>query len=176
MIFLHNNVLLFKILAYYHPFEYKTNTRIDTVTFSEHNILSIICSINQNKAHGWDNVSTRMMQKCENSIILPLAIIFKTALNSGIYPDQWKKANVVAVHEKDSKNLLKSYRPISLLRIFGKIFEKCIYDALYIYFELNSIFFPCQSGFCKEDSCVSQLLAITHNIFSNFDATILDIC
>ena len=35
-------------------FEYKINTRIDTVTFSEHNILSIIRSLNQNKAHGWD--------------------------------------------------------------------------------------------------------------------------
>ena len=91
-------------------FEYKTNTRIDTVTFSEHNILSIIRSLNQNKAHGWDNVSTRMIKICDDSIILPLAIIFKTALNSGIYPEQWKKANVVPVHKKDSKNLLKNYR------------------------------------------------------------------
>ena len=35
-------------------------SRIDTVTFSEHNILSIIRSLNQNKGHGWDNVSTRI--------------------------------------------------------------------------------------------------------------------
>ena len=73
---MHNNVLLFKMLP---SFEYKTNTRIDTVTFSEHNIISIIRSLNQNKAHGWDNVSTRMIQICDDSIILPLAIIFKTA-------------------------------------------------------------------------------------------------
>ena len=46
-------------------FEYKTNIRIDTVTFSEHNILSIIRSLNQNKAHGWDNVSTRMIKICD---------------------------------------------------------------------------------------------------------------
>ena len=69
-------------------FEYKTNTKIDTVPFSEHNILSLIRSLNQNKAHGWDNVSTRMTLICDDSIILPLAIIFKTALNLGIYPDQ----------------------------------------------------------------------------------------
>ena len=50
-------------------FEYKTNTRIDTVTFSEHNILSIIRSLNQNKAHGWDNVSTRMIQICDDSFL-----------------------------------------------------------------------------------------------------------
>ena len=111
-----------------------------------------------------------MIQICDYSIILLLAISFKTVLNSGIYQDQWKKANVVPVHKKDSKILLKNYRPISLLSICGKIFEKCIYDTLYTYFESNSIFSPCQSGFRKEDSCVSQLLAKTHNIFSNFDA------
>ena len=61
-------------------FEYKTNTRIDNVAFSEQNILSIIRPLNQNKAHGWDNVSTRMIQICDDSIILPFAIIFKTAL------------------------------------------------------------------------------------------------
>ena len=82
-------------------FEYKSNTRKDTVTFSGRNILSIIRSLNQNRVHGWDNVSTRMIQICDISIILPLAIIFKTALNSGIYPDQLKKANVVPVHKKD---------------------------------------------------------------------------
>ena len=61
-------------------------------------------------------------------------------------------------------------KKISLQPICGKIFEKCIYDTLYTYFESNSVVSPCQSGFRKEDSCVSQLLAIPHNIFSNFDA------
>ena len=76
-----------------------------------------------------------MIQICDDSIILPLVIIFKTALNSGIYPDQWKKANVVPVHKNDSKNLLKNYGPISSLPICGKIFKKCIFDTLYTYFE-----------------------------------------
>ena len=104
-------------------------------------------------------------------VLVPLALIFKNALHSGKYPDQWKKANVVPVHKKVSKNLLKNYRPISLLPIFGKIFEKCLYNTLYHYFESNNLFSPHQSGFRKHDSCVSQLLAITHEIYKNFDAS-----
>ena len=68
------------------------------------------------------------------------------------------------------KYLIKNYRPVSLLPIFSKIFEKCIYDTLYNYFEENNLFNTCQSGFRKGDSCISQLLSITHDIFKGFDS------
>ena len=48
----------------------------------------------------------------------------------------------------------------------GKMFEKCIYDTLYSYFEKHNLFTPCQSGFRKNDSCISKLLSI----FKGFDA------
>ena len=114
-----------------------------------------------------------MIKICDKVLVLPLLFIFKTALRSGIYPDQWKKANVFPVPKKESKHLLNNYRPISLLPVCGKIFEKCIYNSLYSYLENNNIFSPRQSDFRKGDSCVSQLLAITHEIFANFDALLL---
>ena len=79
-------------------------------------------------------------------------------------------ANVVPVHKKESKNIVKNYRLISLLPFSGKIFEKCIYNSLYSYLESNNILFKSQSGFRKGDSCISRLLAIIHDIYSNFDA------
>ena len=71
--------------------------------------------------------------------------------------------------QKESKNILKSYRLVSLLPICGKYFEKCIYNSLYSYLESNHILSKSQSGFRKGDSCISQLLAITQEIYSNFD-------
>ena len=41
-----------------------------------------------------------MVKMCDESIAYPLKMIFETALKSGIYPDKWKKANVVPVHKK----------------------------------------------------------------------------
>ena len=110
------------------PFEYKVNIKIEDVSFSELGILSIIRSLNSNKAHGWDGISIRMIKICDETISLPLKIIFDTAFKSGSFPDKWKRANVVPVHKKGSKNILKNYRPIS-----------CIYNSLYSYLESNDI-------------------------------------
>ena len=111
-----------------------------------------------------------MIKICDETISLPLKIIFDTVFKSGSYPDKWKRANVVPVHKKGSKNIFKNYRPISLLPVCGKIFEKCIYNSLYSYLESNDIFSKSQSGFRKGGSCISQLMAITHEIYSSFDA------
>ena len=72
--------------------------------------------------------------------------------------------------KKDAKNRKENYSPISLLPILSKIFEKVIFDSLYDYFIHNDLLTPCRSGFIKGDSCVNQLLAITHEIHKNLDA------
>ena len=82
-------------------------------------------------------------------------------------PLDWQYAE--SVHKKESKNLVKNYRPISLLPIFGKIFEKVIYNSLFDYLKSNNILNKCQSGFLPGDSCISQLLCITHDIYNAFD-------
>ena len=64
-------------------FEYKVNSKIHNVIFTEHDILSIIRSLNSNKAHGWDDISIRMVKMCDESIAYPLKIIFENALKSG---------------------------------------------------------------------------------------------
>ena len=79
-------------------------------------------------------------------------------------------SNVCPIQKKKSKNDKSNYRPISLLPILSKIFEKIIFESLYNYFIKNNLLVNCQSGFIKGDSCVSQLLSITHTIHKNLDA------
>ena len=108
-------------------FKYKTDKRLNSFTINENDILLIIKNLNADEAHGWDNISTRMIQLCRKEIVLPLQLLFKSMLEKGIFPEDWKKSNVVSVHVKESKNLIKNHRLISLLPIFSKIFEKlCI--------------------------------------------------
>ena len=51
-------------------------------------------------------------------------IVFRQSLKGGKFSEIWKKANVVPVHKKESKNLVKNYRPISLFPVFCKFFLK----------------------------------------------------
>ena len=152
------------------PFNYRTNSRILDIDISRSMISDLIAALNPNKSHGCDDISINMIQISCNQIISPLKIIFETCINTGVYPNLWKMSNICPVHKKGSKNLISNYRPISLLPIFSKLFEKIIFDSLYSYITTNKLLNPCQSGFQKGDSCVSQLIKITHDIFKNLDS------
>ena len=149
-------------------FTFKTDKRIRDVVFTQEDISKIKKSLNPNKAHGHDEISIRMIQLCGNSIILPLKIIFENALKTGCFPDSWKKGIIIPVHKKSNKQIVDNYRPISLLPIFGKIFEKIIYNNLYSYLLQSKILNNNQSGFRTGDSCINQLIAITHEIYKDF--------
>ena len=68
-----------------------------------------------------------MMQLCEDSITIPYAQIFKSSLSQGVFPDTWEMANIVPVHKKEAKYFVKTYRQISLLSIFSKVFERLLF-------------------------------------------------
>ena len=121
-----------------------------------------------NKAYGHDEISSRMLKLSESAISEPLYLIFKNCLSSNTLLDVWKKANVIPVHKKGDIQVLKNLS-LSLLQICGKIFEKLIFNALYSFFEDYKLLNPCQSGFKKNDSCINQLVSITHEIYSDFD-------
>ena len=96
-------------------------------------------------------------------------MIFNEYLKEGKFPSDWKKALVVPVHQKGDKQFVKNYRPISLLPICSEIFERLIYNELYTFFTDNDLIFPNQSVFRPNDSCVNQLIVITHKIYKTFD-------
>ena len=54
-----------------------------------------------------------MIKMCNESIILPLKIIFQESLKKGRFPEIWKKANVVPAHKKEDKTFIVNYRQIS---------------------------------------------------------------
>ena len=105
-----------------------------------------------------------MIKICSQSLTLPLKNILEHFIKKGKFPEIWKKANVVPVHKREDKMLVKNYRPISLLPIFGKMFEIVIYNSLFNYFQSNRLFTPSQSVFFPGDSCIAQLLSIIHEI------------
>ena len=89
-----------------------------------------------------------MIKICDETIALPLKIIFDTALKSGSYPDKWKRANVVPVHKKESKNIFKNYRPkyhyhLSVEKILKSVFITpfiLILNLMIYYPNLNQVF------------------------------------
>ena len=110
---------------------YLTQSKLVSLDFNEDEVLKIIRSLNMHKAHGYDDISIRIIKICDKSLLKPLIILSKNSTKSSHYPDIWKRSNIIPVHKKNDKRLVKNYRPISLLPIFGKIFEKIIFNKIY---------------------------------------------
>ena len=141
---------------------------MSSITFNCNDIATIIRSLDPNKAHGYDMTSICMSKICDKSICKSLELIFQTCIKRRKFPNEWKMANVVPVHKKSDKQILKNYRPVSLLPICGKVFERLIYNSLFEYFIENDLISPSQSGFKTVDSCKNQLISITHEIYQSF--------
>ena len=95
--------------------------------------------------------------------------IFKQCVDTGIFPSEWKKGNIVHIHKKGDKQTLKNYRPVSLLPICGKILEQLMFNEMFKLFIENELISSNQSGFKPVDSCVNQLVCITHEIYNSFE-------
>ena len=143
--------------------------RPTSIIFNDESILKIIRALDVNKAHGHDDISIRMIKLCDKSIIPAISLIYKNCINSGIFPNIWKKSNVVPVHKKGDKQVVDNYRPVSLLPIFGKILERLIFNSLFEFLHENNLLNENQSGFRPSDSCEYQLLSIVHDIYASFD-------
>ena len=70
---------------------------------------------------------------------------------------------------KGNKQTLEKYRPVFLRPIWGKIFERLTYNSLLAFLIVNELISSNQSGFKPGDSCINQLLSITHEIYKLFD-------
>ena len=90
--------------------------RLNTITFKDSDITSIIKSLKPTKAHDADNISVRMIQLCDDSIALPLTLISKFSLWNGTFPDTWKMADITPVQKKKRKKYsekLQTNRPLA---------------------------------------------------------------
>ena len=72
-------------------------------------------------------------------------------------------------HKKGAKQILKNYRPISLLPIGGKTNKRLLYDRMLEVFIANNLISKNQSGFRPSDSDINELLSINLEIYRFFD-------
>ena len=133
----------------------KTEALLSRVSVSKEQIINIINNFSSSKAHGYDGISVSMLKIYAAEIAIPLQIIFLNCINSGIFPDCWKFANVQPIYKKNNRQMKYNYRPISLLPICGKILEKIVFDQVYAFLSANNLLSQNQSGFRLDDISTS---------------------
>ena len=140
------------------------------IDINREKVLRLIRILDTNKANGYHRISVTMIKICDMSIVDPLCCIFERCLETGYlpFPIEASKYNPCA---KRLQTKQKNYRPISLLPIFGKMFEKILFDVIYEHFNSNGLLSSHQSGFRPGESNINQLLLTMQNIYNAFDGT-----
>ena len=104
-------------------------------------------------------MSTKVLKLLKNDISSQLSEIFNISFSSRVFPSILKTADVISVHEKDSKLDFPNYRPILLLCNIGKCLER-LFNRIYKFFSDNSIIYSLQFGFRQKYSTAHAPLAL----------------
>ena len=135
----------------------------------DNDILREIRNLSPNKAPGSDNIGSKLLKLDPLSFCYPLRKIFNKSIEMGKYPDGMKLAKVVPIFKKGPMYISDNYRPISLLSVFNKIFEKILHRNLMKFLESHNILFMYQFGYRKLHSTTTALIEITDKITKLLD-------
>ena len=115
----------------------------------------LLRELSPHKACGPDGLSARILHECAEELAIPLDVLCRLSVRSGVFPTMWKRANVIPVFKKGSKKLPENYRPVSLLALCTKIMEKLVCEGL---LQACLPALPSsQHGFIPNRSCVTNL-------------------
>ena len=117
-----------------------------------------LAKLKPDKSPGVDMISSRMLKECAKELSLPLLILFKDSLDSGMVPMDWRCANVTAIYKKGLRALPSNYRPISLTTHVCKVFESIIRDEVTTHLSRLKLINSTQHGFVTKRSCLTNLL------------------
>ena len=138
---------------------------IDDININEGIVYDFVKEISICKSSGLTEISSLCLRDALLVLIPQLCYIFKQSVKTGKFPDKWKIATIVPIFKGGNKEDVSNYRPVSLLPITGKIFEKIIHYQIVNFLNENNILSEKQNGFRKNKSTLESIVNFTSDIF-----------
>ena len=133
--------------------------RFEFKQIEEGDTLKVLMSLDPNKACGADGISAKLLNMVAPAISQSLTSLFNASLTRGETPKEWKSAHVTPVPKGGDSDAVTNFRPISVLPVVTKVFERLIHHQLYNYLQkhniLNSTQFGFRPGLSTQDVLVS---------------------
>ena len=152
--------------------DYTINTDWSSFHFkgtSSAGVENAIGKLKTTKSLGNDKISSFFIKLVLPHICDSLAKMFNVSIIFWKFKGAWKIARVTQIFKNSETAERSNYRPISVLSILSKLFEKLGFDQLYRYLNRNNLLSPSQSGFKTLHSTVSSLLKETDDWYSTLD-------
>lgn len=132
-------------------------------------LTEVINSLKNNSSPGIDGISSLLIKNVYPKIVNVLLFLVNLSFQTGVFPDRLKEAVVIPVHKSGSKSNLNNFRPISLLPVLSKVFEKLMKQRLVEFLKKNKFFSKNQFGFSEGKSTEDALLNFMTHIISGLN-------
>lgn len=132
-------------------------------------VFKIIKGLKNKRSVGYDGVSTKVIKYVADCLAPHLSYLINLSISEGVFPDMLKTGIIKPIHKKDDKEDMKSYRPVALLSVFAKVFEKFIHMQLYNYFEKMNLLTVEQQGFREQRSTTMAIFDLLSTVTRNVD-------
>lgn len=132
-------------------------------------VKTVINSLKNKRSTGFDFINVEVVKSIANDISPALVHIMNLSFVTGVFPDMLKLSIVVPIWKKNDSLKLDNLRPISLLSVFSKLFEKICNVRLLKYLNYLEFFSGRQFGFIKGRSTEDALITVTDQIYNNYN-------
>ena len=163
-------------------FPSRTNLKLHNIYVTPKMVKKVIMNLDLSKASGLDCIPLVVLKNCELELSYILAELFNKCLKESCFPDCWKVSSVVPVFKNvGERSTAKNYRPVSLLSVVSKVFEKLVNNMIVDHLEKCRLFSDFQYGFRSSRSTADLLTVVsdrTARVINRFGATssvILDV-
>jgi exonuclease III len=144
----------------------------DFLSVEEDTVYREITNLNEFKAEGLDGVSPKLVKESAVFIAAPLTNIINRSIQDSIVPAKMKSAKVLPIYKnKGSKVSVNNYRPISILPIYSKIFEKIINLQIQNHLGTENIISEFQYGFQRKKGTHDALIKFVSNAFNALNSS-----
>ena len=107
-------------------------------------VKKVIMNLDSSKASGPDCIPVVILKNCETELSYILAKLFNICLKESCFPDCWKVSSVVPVFKNvGERSTAKNCRPVSLLSVVSKVFEKLVNKRVADHLENGGLFLIC---------------------------------
>ena len=132
-------------------------------------VKKVIKNLDSSKASGPDCIPVVVVKNCECELSCILAELFHMCLKESCFPYCWKLSSVVPVFKNVGEKSAKNYRPVSLLFVGSKGFEKLVNNSIVDHLESCGLFSDCQCGFRSYRSTAYLLTVVSDRIARAFN-------
>lgn len=109
-----------------------------------------------------------IVKKCKDTFSAYLSLFFMFFINQCIMPQSFKAACVTPLFKgKGSRSSARNYRPISILNMYCKIFERFLFNR--ISYRVENLMCDEQHGYKKNKSCITALKEFTNYVYHEID-------